>query len=115
MYDAAVGADRNVHAGLLEVLISCLCDLDDCCRLAAADALCLACYADGTTADADLYEVSTCICKEIETVLIDYIAGAYFYLVAVMFADPSNRSALPFREALRGVDADDISAGTLSA
>ena len=98
MYDTAVGADRNVHTCLLEVLISCLSDLDDCCSLASTDTLSLACDADGTAADTDLDEIGSCICKEKESFLIDNVACSNLYCVTVMLADPADCPALPFRE-----------------
>src|SRR5699024_618645 len=55
--DAAVRADGDVDAGLLEVLVAGLGHLDDGGRLTAADALGLAGDADGAAADADLDKV----------------------------------------------------------
>ena len=40
VHDAAVGADGNVHARLLEVLVACLRHFDGSGGLAAADAFC---------------------------------------------------------------------------
>ena len=111
MDDTAVGTDRNIDAGLLKILVSRLCDLDDCSRLTAADALGLAGDADGTAADADLHEVCACLCQEQETVAVDDIARADLDTVAVGLADPFDGAALPLAEAFGGINADHVHAG----
>ena len=55
--DTAVRADRNIDAGLLEILVTGGCNLDQSRSLTAADALLLTGDADGAAADADLDEV----------------------------------------------------------
>ena len=64
--DTAVGADGDIDAGLLIILITCLADLDQGSCLAAADALGLTGDADGAAADTDFDEVSAALCQEEE-------------------------------------------------
>ena len=106
--DAAVGADRYVDAGSLVVFISGLAYFDESRCLAAADALGLTGDADGAAADADLDEVSACFCEEEEAFSVDDIACADLDFFAVAFTDPVDGDLLPFGEAFRGVDAEDI-------
>ena len=63
VYDTAVGAQRDVYACLLEVLISLGSNCEDSRSLAAADTLLLTGDADGTAADTDLDEVCAAVCK----------------------------------------------------
>ena len=108
--DSAVGADRNIDAGLLKIFVSGLADLDQGCRLAAADSLGLACDADGSAADSDLDKVRSAFRQEQETFLIHNIACAHLDGVAVFFADPGKGKLLPFGKSLGGVDAENIRA-----
>ena len=64
--DTAVGADGDVDAGLLEIFVAGLADLDQGGRLTAADALGLAGDADGAAADTDLDEVGAAVRQEAE-------------------------------------------------
>ena len=109
LYDTAVGADRNVDASLLIVLVSLFADVDESGGLAAANALGLTGDADGTAADADLYEVSTAVCEEAEALTVDDVTGADLYGVTVGLTDPGEGAFLPLGEALGGVDAEDVS------
>ena len=108
--DAAVGADRNVHARLLKVRVARLAHVDQRRRLTAADALRFTRDADGPAADADLDKVRALLRKEAETVRVDHVARADLHRVAVAFAYPRERSCLPFRKALGRVDADNVRA-----
>ena len=109
--DAAVRADGDVDAGLLEVLVAGLGHLDDGGRLAAADALGLAGDADGAAADADLDKVGPGLGQEEEALPVHHVACAHLDLVAVVLADPAQGAALPLREALGRVDAQNIHPG----
>ncbi|MPM45247.1 hypothetical protein SDC9_91933 [bioreactor metagenome] len=80
-------------------------------RLPAADALCLACDADGAAADADLDEVRTRIGQIAKTVRVHNVARANLHLLAIAAADEGNGTRLPLGIALRRVDAEDIHAG----
>ena len=108
--DAAIGADGHVDAGLLVVLVTGLCDLDDCGGLTTADALGLTGNADGTAANADLDEVCTGLCQETEALGIHNVACAHLHGVAVVLTDPGDGTALPLGVALGGVDAEHIHA-----
>lgn len=88
--DAAVGAYRYVNACFLVVFISGLAYFDEGGSLAAADALCFTGDADGTAADAYLYEVSACFGQEEEAVAVYYVAGAYSDLAVVFFHESSS-------------------------
>ena len=105
---AAVRAYGDVYAGLLKILVSRCRDLDECRRLAAADALGLARYADRAAADADLNEVSARLGEEEEAVSVDYVARADLDTVAVSFADEVDGFLLPAGETLGGVDAQNV-------
>src|SRR5699024_81635 len=109
--DAAVGADGQIDAGLLEVLVPGAGYVDDGSGLAAADALGLAGDADGTAADADLDEVGPGLGQEAEALGVHHVAGAHLHLVAVVLTDPADGAALPLGEALGRVDAEDVHAG----
>ena len=61
MDEAAVGADRDVDARFLEILVACAADIDECRGLAATDALRLTRDADGAAADADFDEIRTAV------------------------------------------------------
>ena len=111
VYDAAVGADRHVNAGLLEILIARLSHLDDRRSLAAADTLGLTGNADGAAADAHLDEVSARIGQEAEALAVNHVARTNLHAGAVMLAHPVNGDLLPIGEALGGVDAQHVSAG----
>ena len=117
--DTAVRADRNVDAGLLEILVTSGCDLDQSGSLTAADALLLTGDADGAAADADLDEVRAGLSEETETFTVNNVARADLYTVAVLCAYPGQGAALPLGEALGGVNAENVcastSAGTRSA
>ena len=111
LHDTTVGADGNIDAGLLVVLVAGLGNLNDSGSLAAANALGLAGDADGAAADADLDEVSASLGQEEEALAVDNIASADLHLIAVVLADPGDGAGLPLAEALRGVDAEDIHTG----
>ena len=108
--NAAVRANRNVDAGLTEVVISRLRDLNNGRRLTSADALGLAGDADGAAADSNLHEIRTCLCEEKKTFAIHDVAGTDFDAVAVLSAYPGDGSLLPLRIAFGGVDAEHIDA-----
>ena len=77
--NSAVGADRNIYTCLLEILVTLSSNFYYSCGLSASDTLRLTGDADGTAADTDLDEVSSCICKESETLTVYYVACADFY------------------------------------
>ena len=108
--DAAIGADGHIDAGLLVVLVTGLCDLDDCGGLTTADALGLTGNADGTAANADLDEVCTGLSQETEALGIHNVACAHLHGIAVVLTDPGDGTALPLGVALGGVDAEHIHA-----
>ena len=81
MNDAAVRADRDVDAGLLEILVACCRNLDQRSSLTAADALLLTGDADGAAADADLDEVRACLSEETEALAVNNVACADLYLL----------------------------------
>ena len=110
MNDAAVRADRDVDAGLLEILVACCRNLDQRSSLTAADALLLTGDADGAAADADLDEVRACLSEETEALAVNNVACADLYVVAVLRAYPGQGAALPLGEALGGVDAQNVRA-----
>ena len=111
MHDTAVRADRNVNAGRLEILIAGLRDLDHSCRLASADALRLTRNAYGSSADTDLYKISSGLCKEHKAFPVDDISRTDLDRIAVLVADPFDRSALPLGESLRGIDTENVRTG----
>ena len=108
--DAAIGADGHIDAGLLEVFVASLCNLDGSRSLAAADALGLARDADGAAADADLHEVRARLCQKAEALAVDDVAGTDLHGVAVVLAHPLNRHLLPIGIALGRVDAQHVGA-----
>src|SRR5699024_8879698 len=85
--------------------------LDDGGRLTAANALGLAGDADGAAADADLDKVGPGLGQEEEALPVHHVACAHLDLVAVVLADPAQGAALPLREALGRVDAQNIHPG----
>ena len=111
MDDAAVGADRNIDAGLFVVLVTGRTHIDESRGLAAADALGLTGDADGAAADADFDKVRAAVREEAETFFVDDVAGTAFNGVAILALDPLERPLLPFGITFRGVDAEDICAG----
>ena len=111
LHDAAVGADGDVDAGLLVVLVAGLGDLNDRRSLTASDALSLAGDADGAAADADLDEVCAGLGQEQEALAVNDVACADLHLVAVVLTDPGDGAGLPLAEALGGVDAEHIHTG----
>ena len=108
--DTAVRADRNVDAGLLEILVTSGCNLDQSGSLTAADALLLTGDADRAAADADLDEVRAGLSEEAEAFTVNNVARADLYTVAVLCAYPGQGAALPLREALGGVNAENVCA-----
>ena len=111
LHDAAVGADGHIDAGLLKILIPLGGHVDDCGGLTAADTLGLTGDADGTAADADLYEVGSGICQEAEALAVYHVACAYLYGVAVFGTDPLQAVLLPVGIALGGIHHQHIHAG----
>ncbi len=105
------GADWDVDAGLLVVLVAGLGDLNDRRSLTASDALRLAGDADGAAADADLDEVCAGLGQEQEALAVNDVACADLHLVAVVLTDPGNGAGLPLAVALGAVDAQDIGTG----
>ena len=86
--DAAVGADGDIYARSLEIIVSCLADIDKSRRLTSADTLCLAGDAYRSAADADLYEVRTRLGEEEEALSVNYVARAYPAAVALVLSGP---------------------------
>ena len=74
--DTAVRADRNVDAGLFEILVTSGCNLDQSGSLTAADALLLTGDADGAAADADLDKVRAGLSEEAEALTVNDVACA---------------------------------------
>ena len=99
--DAAVGTNRDVYAGLLEVLIAGAADVDQRGGLATADALGLTGDADGTAADTDLDEVGTAIGQEAEAVGVDDVARADLDGIAVVLAESTRWCASATRSSPR--------------
>ena len=83
-YNTAVRADGNVDARLFKVFIAGGAHLDERRGLAAADALGFAGDADGTAADANLYEVGPVFREEQKSVPVDDVARTDLYLIAVL-------------------------------
>ena len=108
--DAAVGADGDIYARSLEIFVSCLADIDKSRRLTSADTLCFAGDTYRSAADADLYEVRTRLGEEEEALSVNYVARADLDAVAVVLSDPCEGAGLPLREALGGVDAENVCA-----
>ena len=108
--DAAVGANGDVDARFLKILVALGAHVDERRRLSAPDALRLTRDADGAAADADLDKVRTRIRKETEALSVDDVARADLDRISVLLADVLNRQALPLGESLGGVDAEDIHA-----
>ena len=118
--DTAVRANRNVDAGLLEILVTSGCNLDQSGSLTAADALLLTSDADGAAADADLDEVRAGLSEETEALTVNNVARADLNGVLILRAYPLKGAALPLGEALGGVNAENVCArlnraGTRSA
>ena len=106
--NAAVRADRHIHARPFIVFIPCLADFDQRRRLPAANPLCFTSDADGTAADADLYEIGARLRKEQESFAIHHIACADLHTIAVLFTDPLNGHLLPFRKPFRRINTEHI-------
>ena len=100
VHDAAVGAYRDIDAGLLEVLVPGLRDLDESRRLTSADALLLSSDADRASTDADLDKIGSAFGEETEALAVDDVSGSDLYAVAVFFADEIEREFLPAGVAL---------------
>ena len=111
MNDAAVGADGNINSGFFEVFVPRTGHFNDRRSLSAANAFGFAGDADRTAANADLHKICTSFCEKTEAVAVNHVAGAYFYAIAVFFADPGDGAALPLSETLRRVDAQNIRTG----
>ena len=109
--NAAVGTDGHIHAGLLEILVSCGCNLDQSGCLAPADALGFPGDADGAAADAHLYEVRTGLSQEPEAVPVHHVARADLHGVAIGLAHPLDGLFLPAGVALGGVDDQHVHTG----
>ena len=84
VYDAAVGADRDVYASLFEVFVTGFADFDKGCRLAAANAFRFTGDADGTAADTDFDEISATFGEEVEAVPVYDVAGTDFDRIAIL-------------------------------
>ena len=119
--DTAVRADRNVDAGLLEILVTSGCNLDQSGSLTAADALLLTGDADGAAADADLDEVRAGLSEETEALTVNNVARADLNGVAYTSRVPTSRVRLchsekPSEESMQRTSAPaSTSAGTRSA
>ena len=105
---SAVRANGYVYACFFEVFVSCFGNVYDCRCLSAPDSFCFARYANGTTADADFYKICARVCQKSKSVGVYDVSGTYFYAVTVAFPDPCDCTALPFRKALRRVDAQHV-------
>ena len=119
--DTAVRANRNVDAGLLEILVTSGCNLDQSGSLTAADALLLTGDADGAAADADLDEVRAGLSEETEALTVNNVARADLNGVAYTSCVPTSRVRLchsekPSEESMQRTSAPaSTSAGTRSA
>ena len=106
--NAAVRADRHIHARPFIVFIPCLADFNQRCRLSAANPLRFPGNADGSAADADLYEIGTRLRKEQKAFTIHHIACADLHTIAVLFANPLNGHPLPFGKPFRRINTEHI-------
>ena len=106
--DTAVRANRNINTCFLKVSVTLLTYLDKCCSLTSAYTLLLTGNADRAAADADLDEVCAAICEEAEAFLINNVACADLYAVAVVCTDPVDSQLLPLRVALGAVDTQNV-------
>ena len=111
LHDAAVGADGHIDASLLKILIPLGGHVDNCGSLSATDALGLTGDADGTAADADLYEVGSGIGQKAEALAVHHVAGANLHGIAVLGADPLQAVLLPIGIALGGVHYQHVHTG----
>ena len=111
LHDAAVGADGDIDAGLLKVLVPLRSHVDDRSGLTAADALGLPGDADGAAADTDLHEVGAAVGQEAEALAVHHVAGAHLHGVAIAAANPVQGALLPLGIALGGIDHQHIHAG----
>ena len=93
--DTAVRANRNIYACFFEISVTLLAYLDKCCSLTSAYTLLLTGNADRAAADADLDKFCTAICEEAEAFLINNVACADLYAVAVVCTDPVDSQLLP--------------------
>ena len=108
--DAAVRADRDIHAGLLEVLVARRRDLDDGACLSASYSLLLTGNTDRASADTDLDKVRTRFGEEEEAVAVNDVSGTDLDAVTVLCADKVDRLLLPAGISFGGVNAEDIRA-----
>ena len=109
VYDTAVGAKRNVDTCLLEVLVTSLCNCENCGSLAASDTLLLSCDTDGTAADTDLDEVCTAVNEELEALSVYYVTCTYDN-IRVVCLDPLKCLLLPYGESVGRVEAKSVCA-----
>ena len=108
---AAVGADGDIDAGFLKILVPLGGHIDHGCGLTAADALGLAGDADGAAANANLHKVGAGVCQETEALAIHHVAGAYLDRVAILGANPLKAVLLPIGIALGGVHDQHVHTG----
>ena len=81
--DTAVGADRNVDTSFFEVFVTSFCYFDYCSSLSASDTFLFTSDTDGTAADTNFNEVSTCFCQEEEAFTVNNVACTNFNGIAV--------------------------------
>ena len=93
--DAAVRADRDIHAGLLVVLVARRRDLDDGACLSASYSLLLTGNTDRASADTDLDKVRARFGEEEEAVAVNDVSGTDLDAVTVLCADEVDRLLLP--------------------
>ena len=88
VYDTTICTDWHINTCFFEILVTFCTYIDNSSCLTTTDTLCFTSNTDRTTADTNLYKVSTCICKEAETFTIYYVTCTYLYSITIMITDP---------------------------
>ena len=96
MNDTTVRTERNVDTSLFKILVSFLCKFYYSGSLATADTLCFTGYADGSSADTDLYEVCTSVSKESECFAVNDVSCTDLYCITMFVSYKLKYSSLPF-------------------
>ena len=104
MHQTAVAANGHIDTCLFHIFVACLCHVDQCGSLSAADTLLFTGDTDGTATDTHLDEIGSGFDQVVETFLINNISGTDQHFVTIRFLDPLQCCLLPFGIAVGRVD-----------
>ena len=110
MHNPAVRANRNINAGLLEIFVARVANVDNRRRLPAPNSLRLARDTNRAAANPNLHEIRARFRQKIKSVRVDNIARANFHILAKIFMNVPERYPLPFAETFRRIDTQNVRA-----